>query len=71
MFVFAFHMLGTACNRVLRLRLGLGRVEQAGACTSLWRCQAGGQWNYFRREYRERERGGVNLRRPSGCSWED
>ena len=30
-------MLGTACNSVLRLRLGLGRVEQVDAYTSLWR----------------------------------
>lgn len=37
MFGFGFHTLGAACNRELRLRLVLGRVEQFGACTSLLR----------------------------------
>jgi hypothetical protein len=71
MFGFVFHTPGTVCNRELRLRLGFGRVEQVGACTSLWRLASWRQMGFFvvvvRRENQENQElflSGADLRGP-------
>jgi hypothetical protein len=57
-FVFGLHMVATACNSVLRLRSGLGRLEQAGACTSLWRLASWRSMGNFFKEGELSEGGG-------------